>query len=86
MVPDRHVSGFLAACMVVLVVLAAAVPAGAQAPEPKGTLYQVSTLTGLERGVFYPVTTVGDLRQHGNTGVGAFEAMDGELILLDGKA
>ncbi|HTX52893.1 MAG TPA: acetolactate decarboxylase [Candidatus Baltobacteraceae bacterium] len=86
MLLDRRLHGCLAGCVFAIVVLAAAVPGFSQVYEPKDTLFQVSTLTGLERGVFYPVTTVGDLRQHGNTGVGAFEAMDGELILLDGKA
>jgi acetolactate decarboxylase len=86
MLLDRRMHGCLAGCVFAIVVLTAAVPGFAQVLEPKDTLFQVSTLTGLERGVFYPVTTVGDLRQHGNTGVGAFEAMDGELILLDGKA
>ena len=26
------------------------------------------------------------MKQHGNIGLGAFEAMDGELLILDGKA
>jgi len=50
------------------------------------TVFQVSTLSALEHGVFYPVTTVGEMKKHGNLGVGAFEHMDGELLLIDGKA
>jgi acetolactate decarboxylase len=41
-------------------------------------MFQVSTVTGLMRGLFYPVTTVGQMKQHGNIGLGAFEGMDGE--------
>jgi acetolactate decarboxylase len=54
--------------------------------ESNNTVLQISTVSALEHGVFYPVTTVGELKKHGNHGVGAFEHMDGELILLDGKA
>lgn len=78
--------GVLAGWLFAMCVIAASVPSHAQVWEPKSTLFQVSTLTGLEHGVFSPVTTVGELRQHGNVGVGAFEAMDGELILVDGEA
>lgn len=76
----------LVTAFVLLLILAISAPvfaAGVQ--EPVDTMFQVSTLTGLEHGVFFPTTTVGDLRKHGDTGVGAFEAMDGELILIGGK-
>jgi len=62
-------------------------PGAVKASEaPNNTIYQVSTVSALEHGVFYPVTTVGEVKKHANFGVGAFEHMDGELILLDGKA
>ncbi len=82
----RWIKGFFAACLLAFFVCAASVPGYAQVSEPKGTLFQVSTLTGLERGLFYPVTTVGQMRQNGNIGVGAFEGMDGELLIIDGQA
>lgn len=50
-----------------------------------GTLYQVSTLDSLMQGWFYPVKKVGELREHGDTGIGAFTGADGELIALDGQ-
>ncbi|MDR3560448.1 MAG: acetolactate decarboxylase [Negativicutes bacterium] len=81
-----RIKGMLAGCLLAIFLLAASIPGYAQVVEPKDTMFQVSTLTGLEHGVFFPVTTVGELKQHGNIGVGAFEAMDGELILIDGKA
>jgi acetolactate decarboxylase len=62
-------------------------PGSAKASDvPNNAVFQISTLSALEHGVFYPVTTVGELKKHGNLGVGAFEGMDGELILIDGKA
>jgi acetolactate decarboxylase len=59
----------------------------AQAIDSKyDVVYQISSLAGLEHGVYFPTTTVGELKKHGNYGVGAFEHMEGELILIDGKA
>ena len=78
--------GFFVACLLAIFVCAASVSGYAQVSEPKGTLFHVSTVTGLEHGLFYPVTTVGQMKQHGNIGVGAFEGMDGELLILEGQA
>src|SRR5208337_5098903 len=82
----RWTKGFFAACLFAIFVCAASMPGYTQVSEPKGTMFQVSTVTGLERGLFYPVTTVGQMKQHGNIGVGAFEGMDGELLIVDGQA
>jgi acetolactate decarboxylase len=82
----RRTKRAIVGCLSAILLLAAWVPSFAQILEAKDTLFQVSTLTGLEHGIFYPVVTVGALKQHGNVGVGAFEAMDGELILIDGES
>ncbi len=58
----------------------------ALAADKYDVVYQISSLAGLEHGVFFPTTTVGELKKHGDFGVGAFEHMDGELILINGKA
>ena len=79
-------NNLLAGLLLAVFLVALSVPAYAQVWDAKETVFQVSTLSELEHGIFYPVTTVGELKKHGNIGVGAFEAMDGELILLDGKA
>ncbi len=47
--------------------------------------YQVSTLQALALGFSKSVITVGELLQHGNLGLGTFEDVDGEMIVLDGK-
>lgn len=47
--------------------------------------YQVSTLQALALGFSKSVITVGELIQNGNLGLGTFEDVDGEMIVLDGK-
>ncbi len=82
----RGTKGTIASWFCVFFLFAAAVPGYAQVSEATDTLFQVSTVTGLEHGIFYPVVTVGEVKKHGNVGIGAFEAMDGELILIDGDS
>ena len=48
------------------------------------SLFQVSTSRALVEGVFGGCMTVGDLKTHGDFGLGTFELLDGELIMLDG--
>ena len=50
-----------------------------------GKFYQVSTLQALALGFSKSVITVEELLQHGNMGLGTFEDVDGEMIVLDGK-
>lgn len=48
-------------------------------------LFQVSTLNAIVEGVFDGTMTIGELRLHGDFGVGTFNALDGELIAVDGE-
>jgi acetolactate decarboxylase len=48
------------------------------------TLYQVSTIDALMQGVYDGVMPVSDLKKHGDFGIGTLEALDGEMIVLDG--
>ena len=60
---------------------------GCSQPQPKtDTLYQVSTLQTLMQGSYDGTVTFDDLLKHGDTGIGTFHGLDGEMILLDGKA
>jgi acetolactate decarboxylase len=36
------------------------------------------------QGVFDGVEPIGDLRKHGDFGLGTFDALDGEMIMIDG--
>ena len=48
------------------------------------TLYQVALLQSLVQGYYDGIITVGELKQHGDTGIGTFEGVNGEMIVLDG--
>ncbi|MEM9105719.1 MAG: acetolactate decarboxylase [Pseudomonadota bacterium] len=48
------------------------------------SLFQVSTIGAVVKGVFDGCTSVGDLKRHGDFGLGTFDNLDGELIMLDG--
>ena len=52
---------------------------------PHHTLYQVSTATALVEGVYQGAVRVGTLREHGDLGLGTFEGLDGEMVILDGR-
>ena len=48
------------------------------------TLYQVSTIDALMQGAFEGTQPVSEIRKHGDFGIGTFDALDGEMIVLDG--
>lgn len=48
------------------------------------TLTQVSTIDALLSGVYDGSMSLAELKQHGNFGIGTFDALDGEMLLLDG--
>jgi acetolactate decarboxylase len=58
--------------------------AGVQAEEDPDVLYQVSTVDAVLSGVYDSLAKVGEVAEHGDLGLGTFDALDGELILLDG--
>ncbi len=47
-------------------------------------IYQVSTLQALALGYTRPVVTVREFLEHGDTGLGTFQDVDGEMIVADG--
>ena len=48
------------------------------------SLFQVSTSGAIVQGLYQGCVSVADLRRHGDLGLGTFENLDGEMILLDG--
>jgi acetolactate decarboxylase len=50
----------------------------------RSTLYQVSTANALVEGIYEGAVRVGTLRKHGDLGLGTFENLDGEMVILDG--
>lgn len=51
----------------------------------KNTLYQVSLLQGLTSGDYYGSVAIEELKQHGDVGIGTFDGLNGELIMLNGE-
>lgn len=49
-----------------------------------GVLAQFSTLDALLSGIYEGSFTVAEVRKQGNFGVGTYEGLDGEMIILDG--
>jgi acetolactate decarboxylase len=48
-------------------------------------MYQVSLLQGLTFGDYYGSITVEELEKNGDTGIGTFNRLNGELIMIDGE-
>ncbi|MFH1008991.1 MAG: acetolactate decarboxylase [Candidatus Latescibacterota bacterium] len=48
-------------------------------------VFQTSTIDALLEGVYDGEITCGELRRHGDMGIGTFDALDGEMLLLDGS-
>jgi acetolactate decarboxylase len=49
-----------------------------------GELYQTSTMSALLDGVYDGDVTVGEILRHGDFGLGTFNHLDGEMLVLDG--
>ena len=52
--------------------------------EDRELLFQVSTINALLAGSYDGQISVADLKEHGNIGVGTFNKLDGEMVVLDG--
>jgi acetolactate decarboxylase len=78
---NRRIGYFL--CATITLVFAF----GCQTPPAKDAntdvLYQYSTIGSLLEGVFDGEITFGELKNHGDFGLGTFNALDGEMIELD---
>ncbi len=58
--------------------------ASAQTESDRETIYQVALLQSLTQGYYDGIIKVSELKQHGDTGIGTFEGVNGEMIVLDG--
>lgn len=50
------------------------------------TLYQHGTLAMLVAGLFEGTLPLGELLEHGDTGIGTADCLDGEMVIVDGQA
>jgi acetolactate decarboxylase len=76
-------------CLLLLSVLPA-VPAGAvsysiDTDPADDVLYQISTLAKLKAGYYDSEQNVGDLKKHGDFGMGTFQGLDGEMFFYQGR-
>ena len=73
-------------CIVIAICLAAGLLAGCvSAPPPddqdqNDVLTQVSTIDAILNGLYDGVITYGDLKEHGDFGIGTFEGLGGEWL------
>jgi acetolactate decarboxylase len=75
----------LIAATTLLVITLAAAGCRPALQADRDTLYQVSSISALMQGVYEGSMAVGDLHRYGDFGLGTFEALDGEMVELDGK-
>lgn len=54
-------------------------------PLTQHSVYQTSLMAALLDGIYDGEMTVGELLGHGSFGLGTFNALDGEMIILDGR-
>ncbi len=71
---------FVASLLVLLLSIAAL-----SSQEQKRLAVQYSTFDALSAGLYDTNFEIGQLRQYGDSGLGTFENLDGEMILLDGS-
>ena len=60
-------------------------PAAAAWAGDHDTIYQTAPIDALMAGVYDGDYAVGDLKQHGDIGIGTLNALDGELVYVDGQ-
>src|SRR5665648_47431 len=53
--------------------------------QPQQTIVQVSTIDALLQGVYDGNTSLNELAENGDFGIGTINALDGEMLLLDGS-
>ncbi|MCL6611566.1 MAG: acetolactate decarboxylase [Peptococcaceae bacterium] len=56
-----------------------------EASRPGDTVFQVSTINALLQGIYDGEITCGELKKQGDLGVGTFDGLDGEMVMVDGE-
>lgn len=76
---------FRSSIAIIMLIAIMSLPVCARMPKENDTIYQVSTIDALMYGLYDGVSSIGDLKRHGDTGIGTFDALDGEMVVVDGK-
>lgn len=82
---DKTMHKFKYLIVIFTVILIVMTGCSAKTGEQRDTLAQVSTFDALLAGNYDGVAELGSLRQYGDFGIGTLDALNGELIVLDGK-
>jgi len=59
-------------------------PKPPEVPQERETLYQISTYQSLAAGNYAGFETVGGVKEQGDLGIGTFDGLEGEMIVIDG--
>jgi acetolactate decarboxylase len=74
----------LFAMLTLVTVTGCGIGAESESDSAEDELFQVSTLSALSAGGYDGLITLDDLLEEGDFGLGTFDALDGEMIVLDG--
>lgn len=74
---------FLLLCMATVAGCGAKTTTSDAATSKEETLFQASTINSLLAGNYDGFMSFGELKQHGDVGIGTFDALDGELVMID---
>lgn len=74
------------ASLIIALALVATLISGTSSPsQDRDVLFQSSTIGALFNGVYDGELTYGELKRHGDFGLGTFNGLNGEMIALDGR-
>ncbi|HDR72943.1 MAG TPA: acetolactate decarboxylase [Methanoculleus sp.] len=74
----------IAAVILLAALIVVAIVSTVPSHDDTETLYQVSTIDALLAGVYEGSHTIAEVKQHGDLGLGTLDALDGEMIVVDG--
>jgi len=83
---SRKLSVFLIALVALSISRVGFAAPAAKAKIPAPTLFQTSTIQALGLGLYDGDMTFGDVLKHGNLGLGTCQSLNGEVVILGGKA
>jgi acetolactate decarboxylase len=69
----------------IIIFLSAVLASCLASPRKKDVLFQISTINALMNGAYEGEITFQELKRHGDMGIGTFDALDGEMIGLEGR-
>jgi len=72
-------------CVIACLILLLGMSGCASTPKERSPVFQYSSISALLEGVYDSDITVEELSRHGNFGIGTFDGLDGEMVLLDGE-